>query len=58
MSLVTEATNSEPTMTEEPVVLCEDMDGVATLTLNRPRHFNALSEAMLITLQTELGSIY
>lgn len=31
-----------------------DQRGVVTLTLNRPRAFNALSEAMLTALQTEL----
>jgi enoyl-CoA hydratase/carnithine racemase len=39
----------------EPLVLSSvDERGVLTLTLNRPLAFNALSEAMLIALQTEL----
>ena len=43
--------------TPEPILLREDKDGVATLTLNRPRQFNALSEAMLAALQRELDDI-
>ena len=43
---------------EEPVVLrSQDACGVVTLTLNRPQAFNALSEAMLATLQRELDAI-
>lgn len=58
MSAVAEsAIIPEPTMAKEPVVLREDTDGVATLTLNRPRQYNALSEVMLTALQTELDSI-
>ena len=43
---------------EEPVVRrSQDARGVVTLTLNRPHAFNALSEAMLTTLQRELDAI-
>ncbi len=35
----------------------EDARGVVTLTLNRPRAFNALSEAMLAALQREFDAI-
>ena len=43
---------------EEPVVLRhQDTRGVVTLTLNRPQAFNALSEAMLATLQRDLDEI-
>ncbi|MCP4358695.1 MAG: enoyl-CoA hydratase [Chloroflexi bacterium] len=42
---------------EEPILLREDKNGVTTLTLNRPKQYNALSEAMLSALQTELNSI-
>src|SRR6266513_1120110 len=43
---------------EEPVLLrSQDTCGVITLTLNRPHAFNALSEAMLATLQRELDRI-
>ncbi len=40
---------------DDPLLLRErDVRGVVTLTLNRPQAFNALSEAMLDALQTEL----
>ena len=43
---------------EEPLVLrSHDTRGVVKLTLNRPRAFNALSEAMLAQLQGELDAI-
>jgi enoyl-CoA hydratase/carnithine racemase len=43
---------------EEPVVLrSQDARGAVTLTLNRPRAFNALSESMLAQLQRELDAI-
>ena len=41
----------------EKLVLREDNQGVTTLTLNRPRHYNALSQAMLAALQAELDNI-
>jgi enoyl-CoA hydratase/carnithine racemase len=41
----------------EPILLRQDADGVATLTLNRPRQLNALSEAMLGELQATLDAI-
>ncbi|ACL24917.1 enoyl-CoA hydratase [Chloroflexus aggregans] len=42
----------------EPYVLCEtDSRGVARITLNRPRQFNALSEEMLAALQAQLDAI-
>ncbi|MEP7084845.1 MAG: enoyl-CoA hydratase [Betaproteobacteria bacterium] len=40
-----------------PLVLRTDSDGIATLTLNRPRQFNALSKAMLERLQAALDAI-
>lgn len=42
---------------DEPILLREDKDGVATLTLNRPQHYNALSEDMLAALQETLDAI-
>jgi enoyl-CoA hydratase/carnithine racemase len=43
---------------DEPVLLrSHDARGVVTLTLNRPRAFNALSEAMLAALQCEFDAI-
>ena len=44
-------------VTPEPVLLRSDNDGVATLTLNRPAKFNALSEELLTSLQSELDRI-
>lgn len=50
--------NSAPApAAEEPILLRTDQNGVATLTLNRPKQFNALSQAMLSALQTELDAI-
>jgi len=41
----------------ESVLLREDRDGVATLTLNRPAQYNALSEELMTTLQAQLDDI-
>ena len=41
----------------EPMVLRNDRDGVAHLTLNRPAQFNALSDAMLGALSEQLEVI-
>jgi enoyl-CoA hydratase/carnithine racemase len=41
----------------ESILLREDRDGVAALTLNRPAHFNALSEEMLSALQSALDTM-
>ncbi len=43
--------------TDAAILLRNDRDGVATLTLNRPNQFNALSEELLDALQTELDAI-
>jgi len=51
---------SRPKMSEkeEPLILrTQDARGVVTLTLNRPKAFNALSEAMLAELQREFNAI-
>ncbi len=43
---------------DEPIILTERSDtGVVRLTLNRPKAFNALSEAMLAALQAELEKV-
>lgn len=39
------------------ILMREDKDGVATLTLNRPAQFNSLSEEMLAELQAALDAI-
>jgi enoyl-CoA hydratase/carnithine racemase len=41
----------------EPLVLRTGEGAVATLTLNRPRQFNALSSAMLAALQEQLDAV-
>jgi enoyl-CoA hydratase/carnithine racemase len=41
----------------EPMLLRAQADGIATLTLNRPKHYNALSEAMLDALIAAFGEI-
>lgn len=43
--------------TTDPLIIKEDSNGVVTLTLNRPKQFNALSVEMLAALQKELDSI-
>jgi enoyl-CoA hydratase/carnithine racemase len=40
-----------------PILLREDTDGVATLTLNRPKQRNALSRALMAEMQRELAAI-
>ncbi|WP_235829973.1 enoyl-CoA hydratase [Algihabitans albus] len=42
---------------ETPILLRQDTAGVARLTLNRPRAYNALSEELLAALTEELGRI-
>ena len=42
----------------EALVLREDRDGVATLTLNRPQARNALSVGLMAALQAELDAIH
>ncbi len=44
-------------LANEPVLLRADAGGIATLTLNRPTHYNALSEALLDALIAELPRI-
>jgi enoyl-CoA hydratase/carnithine racemase len=49
--------NTAAQATTESVLLRHDAGGVATLTLNRPKQYNALSEALLASLQGELEAI-
>jgi len=49
----TPATN----MAQNDVLLREDAAGICTLTLNRPQHYNALSEALIEALQENLDAI-
>ena len=48
---------STDTITPAPVLLRHDEDGIATLTLNRPKQYNALSDDLLNSLQSELDEI-
>lgn len=43
--------------TNEPLLMRQDDAGIVTLTLNRPRQYNALSDALLAELQTQLDAI-
>ncbi|UVF20898.1 enoyl-CoA hydratase [Microvirga terrae] len=49
--------DAQNALAEDKVLLREDRDGVATLTLNRPAQFNALSEEMLAALQAALDDL-
>ena len=42
---------------EQYVLTTRDERGVATLTLNRPQQFNALSQEMMAALQTEFEAL-
>ena len=54
---MTNLANAAPAARAEPVLLRADQDRVATLTLNRPRQYNALSAALLDSLHRELDAI-
>ena len=51
------ATESVELSTSDKILLRENSQGVVTLTLNRPKSYNALSEEMLKALQDELNAI-
>lgn len=44
-------------MHEEAYVLCQQQDGIATLTLNRPQSRNALSQGMIDALRSEFDKL-
>lgn len=46
-----------PTTPSDPLVLRQDKDGVATLTLNTPKKLNALSDAMIVALSDALDAV-
>ena len=50
-------TAAESEAIEAPVLVREDADGVATLTLNRPGRRNALSVELMAAVESELGDI-
>ena len=41
----------------EPILLREEREGIVTLTLNRPKQYNALSEEMFAALQTAFDDL-
>ena len=41
----------------EPILLRQDANGIATITLNRPKQYNALSEELLTELQSMLDAV-
>ena len=56
--MTTATTASTPsTAPAEPILLSSIANGIATLTLNRPKQYNALSAAMLAELQAALETI-
>jgi enoyl-CoA hydratase/carnithine racemase len=42
---------------EQPVLLREDLHGIATLTMNRPQQMNLLTREMITALQAAFDSI-
>ncbi len=57
MTAPTTKPDTAPAETNEPVLLRDAADGIATLTLNRPRAYNALSEELIDALQDALDEI-
>lgn len=53
--MTTTQTATEPA--DPPVLLRTDADGIATLILNRPQQYNALSSTLLIELQAAIDAI-
>ncbi|HZF33170.1 MAG TPA: enoyl-CoA hydratase [Candidatus Angelobacter sp.] len=51
------ATSAAATSANEPLLLRDNDRGIVTLTLNRPRQYNALSDALLGELQSQLDAI-
>ena len=45
------------TTTDEPILLRDDADGIATLTLNRPKSGNSLSHGLVDALQAAMAEI-
>ena len=50
-------TTTVATPVDEKLLLRHDLGGITTLTLNRPKHYNALSEQLLAELQSALDAI-
>ena len=41
----------------DPLVIRTDNNGTSTLTLNRPKSYNALSQSLMLELQTHLDNL-
>jgi Enoyl-CoA hydratase/carnithine racemase len=54
---VTESLARTDSAKNEPLLLRQDRDGIATLTLNRPQARNALSMALMGELLTALAAL-
>ncbi len=52
-----QSSQSAPAAGDQPLLLRDDASGVATLILNRPQQYNALSSALLIELQAAIDAI-
>ena len=52
---MTNTAAAEPTLSD--LLLREDRDGIAYLTMNRPNQYNALSEEMIAAMQAELDRL-
>lgn len=57
MSLTSKTDATDAAEASEPLLRRDDCDSITTLRLNRPRQFNALSDAMLDALQSALDTI-
>jgi enoyl-CoA hydratase/carnithine racemase len=57
MNVATKPPVSKDAAAAEPVLLRRDADGIATLTLNRPKSYNALSEKLLDALLVQIDEI-
>jgi len=55
--MATAKRSTAPAAANEPLLLRHDDAGIARLTLNRPRQYNALSDALLTELQAALDDI-
>lgn len=53
----TAMTIATSSIAEKPILLRHENDGIATLTLNRPRQYNCLSQALLTDLQNALNTL-
>ena len=51
------ATATAVQTSDEPILLRQDAGGIATVTLNRPKQYNSLSEELLTELQSTLDAI-